>query len=229
VAFFSFSGSKLPGYVLPAVPGAALVMADDFEALWSQRAKQSQWIALALTGGFMICGGVALPFLKKINIDLSMRLILAPVLFSSGLAICAGALKRLRLAVVATIAMMVILIPMVSIAILPQLTERESIKPLALIAKQARQPNEPIVYSGDLPRVVHGFTFYTDSRITYDEDTHGLTLDQVIEEARQTGSLLCVTTEQGSSALAANSNLTADIIGRQRNILLIRVARKKQQ
>jgi len=158
-----------------------------------------------------------------------MRLILAPVLFSSGLAICAAALKQLRLAVIATIAMMVVLIPMVSTAILPQLTDRESIKPLALIAKEARRPNEPIVFSGDLPRVVHGFTFYTDSRITYDEDTHGLTLDQVIDETKKRGSLLCITTEQESSVLAANSNLIVDIIGRQRNILLIRVTGKKQQ
>src|SRR5262249_846216 len=62
VVFFSFSGSKLPGYVLPAVPGAALLLTNDLEEIWANRGKRAHWIALSVTAVLMIGGASALPF-----------------------------------------------------------------------------------------------------------------------------------------------------------------------
>jgi len=229
VIFFSFSGSKLPAYILPAVPGAALLMTTDFDDLWSGRAKRSQWMAFALIAILIVGGGIAMPFLKKINIDLQMRIALAVVMIAAGIAIFMGSLRRLKATVIATFTIMVVLVLVVGVAIQPQITERQSVRPLATFAARVRQPNEPIVFSGDLPRIVHGFTFYTDSRITYDEDTHGLTLEQVADEAVKNGSILCVTNDQQSLALAADRRLNVEVLGRQHNILLVRVTYNKQQ
>ena len=94
VVFFSFSGSKLPGYILPAVPGAALLLATDLEKVWTNDGKQTQWIALTVTAVLLIFGAITLPFLKKINIDLSFRLGLATVLMIGGAVIGFGSIRR---------------------------------------------------------------------------------------------------------------------------------------
>ena len=51
IVFFSFSGSKLPGYVLPSLPGAALLISD----VLRQR-KPAEWISIG-------CGTVVLVLL----------------------------------------------------------------------------------------------------------------------------------------------------------------------
>jgi hypothetical protein len=45
ILFFSFSGSKLPGYILPVVPAAALLVADRFTVV--QRVKSVLVVACA--------------------------------------------------------------------------------------------------------------------------------------------------------------------------------------
>ncbi|HVF23942.1 MAG TPA: glycosyltransferase family 39 protein, partial [Pyrinomonadaceae bacterium] len=53
VVFFSFSGSKLPGYILPALPAAAFLIADGFNrsiAKWPLRATGVICLALAAGG-----------------------------------------------------------------------------------------------------------------------------------------------------------------------------------
>ena len=222
VVFFSFSGSKLPGYVLPAVPGAALLLANDLEEIWTNKGKRAQWIALSVTAVLMIGGALTLPFLKKINIELSMRIALGVVLMAGGLVIGIGSLWRSRVALAGNFLTIVLLVPIVAIAIRPQITERESIKPLALLAKQNRRPNEPIMFLGDLPRIVHGFTFYTDGNVTYDEDSHGSTLDQVLGETREKRSTLCVVPESQLSMLQAKKEISTEVLGRQRGMALIR-------
>ena len=115
------------------------------------------------------------------------------------------------------------LVPMVAMAIRPQITERESIKPLALLAKQNRRSNEPVVFLGDLPRIVHGFTFYTDRLITYDEDNHGSEMAQTVAMARNSGSLLCVALEPQLALLSVDRDLSIETLGRQRGMVLFRI------
>jgi len=111
------------------------------------------------------------------------------------------------------------LVPIVAMAIKPQITERESIKPLALLAKQNRRPNEPVMFVGDLPRIVHGFTFYTDPKTTYDEENHGITESEAISEVIAMGSALCVASESEAASLARNDKVSVQFIGKQRGYL----------
>jgi len=220
VVFFSFSGSKLPGYVLPAVPGAALLLANNLDEIWSAKDRLADWIPFSITAVLMIGGAIALPFLKKINIELSMRIGIAAIMLTGGLIIGIASFRCSRLALAGSFLTIVFLVPVVAAAITPQITERESIKPLALLARQNRRPTEPIMFLGDLPRIVHGFTFYTDNRVIYDEEDHGATLEQVISAKTSSGSLLCVLLEQRLSAL---SDQKIEILGRQRGMVLVRL------
>ena len=56
IVFFSFSGSKLPGYVLPAVPAVALLVSD-----WLTRVRDARW-PLLIAGVTVILVVIALKF-----------------------------------------------------------------------------------------------------------------------------------------------------------------------
>ena len=58
IVFFSFSGSKLPGYVLPALPGAALLVADMLR-------QRRPVVPMALAGSTVVLVLVALIFFAK--------------------------------------------------------------------------------------------------------------------------------------------------------------------
>ena len=58
IVFFSFSASKLPGYVLPALPGAALLISD----VLRQR-KPAEYISIA--AGTMVLVFIALTFVAE--------------------------------------------------------------------------------------------------------------------------------------------------------------------
>ena len=62
VIFFSFSQSKLPGYILPAIPAGALLVADDLTGRREQ-ARLPAWLASlhALICGVMMFGAIAAP------------------------------------------------------------------------------------------------------------------------------------------------------------------------
>ena len=58
IVFFSFSGSKLPGYVLPALPAAALLVADVLR-------QRKPVVPIAIAGGTVVLVLVALIFFAK--------------------------------------------------------------------------------------------------------------------------------------------------------------------
>src|SRR5262249_43486214 len=62
IVFFSFSGSKLPGYILPIFPAVALIIGRELERWWSdesQPPRAPQFLTAALTAAAGI-GAVAL-------------------------------------------------------------------------------------------------------------------------------------------------------------------------
>jgi hypothetical protein len=58
IVFFSFSGSKLPGYVLPALPGAALLVADVLR-------QRKPLVPIVMAGSTVVLVLVALIFFAK--------------------------------------------------------------------------------------------------------------------------------------------------------------------
>lgn len=59
VLFFSISRSKLPGYILPAIPPVGLLLAKHFHAAFSSAYGFKRWLGVA-TAGILIVSGVVL-------------------------------------------------------------------------------------------------------------------------------------------------------------------------
>lgn len=61
IAFFSFSGSKLPGYILPALPGAMILVGDRIQH-FVFRSETNKWLIFGLSGGMILTCFLLLSF-----------------------------------------------------------------------------------------------------------------------------------------------------------------------
>lgn len=66
VAFFSLSGSKLPGYILPALPGAMILVGDRIQS-FVKKNQYNEWLIFGLsTGTILVCTMLLLFFVKDV-------------------------------------------------------------------------------------------------------------------------------------------------------------------
>lgn len=169
VIFFSFSGSKLPGYILPVMPAAAFLIAGELEALISQK-RHDRWTRVAIFSLAVLIPLVlvALLFYSRKVFGLTLADI-APVVVSGAITAIVifvlALMKRFRAFLVA----LVIGVVTAAVATLhlfqPLVQERESLHPLALIAQEQLQPGERIIGYFTWH---HSLTFYTRGRSLYD-------------------------------------------------------------
>ncbi|MGO9519176.1 MAG: ArnT family glycosyltransferase [Candidatus Korobacteraceae bacterium] len=80
ILFFSFSQSKLPGYILPSVPAGAILLADFIRRREEAEAKPSPWLALlhALLCAAMLAAALIVPF-KLLKLPMSRNAIIVAV------------------------------------------------------------------------------------------------------------------------------------------------------
>ncbi|MEK7723280.1 MAG: glycosyltransferase family 39 protein [Acidobacteriota bacterium] len=64
IFFFSFSGSKLPGYILPALPGAMILVGDRIQR-FVQRSETNKWLIFGLASGTILTCALLLVFMVK--------------------------------------------------------------------------------------------------------------------------------------------------------------------
>ena len=64
VAFFSLSGSKLPGYILPALPGAMILVGDRIQS-FVKKNEYNEWLIWGLSSGTLIVCTILLMFSSK--------------------------------------------------------------------------------------------------------------------------------------------------------------------
>jgi 4-amino-4-deoxy-L-arabinose transferase-like glycosyltransferase len=62
--FFSFSGSKLPGYILPALPGAMILVGDGIRRFVSRNGT-NEWMVFGLSSGTIVVCFILLSFIVK--------------------------------------------------------------------------------------------------------------------------------------------------------------------
>jgi 4-amino-4-deoxy-L-arabinose transferase-like glycosyltransferase len=106
VIFFSVSRSKLPGYVLPAVPAIGVLMARDLSRRLEERTGKARWICFGLSFTLVLLGAVArlksekIPFVTDIHPAPGvMHFYLLMILAGIVVAILAG-LRHVRVAIV---------------------------------------------------------------------------------------------------------------------------------
>jgi 4-amino-4-deoxy-L-arabinose transferase-like glycosyltransferase len=173
--FFSFSKSKLPGYVLPMVPALALLAAREWERLReSLPAERSRFWSLT-QAGFVFLLGLVLPLAAGVlNLNLGGFLLpLTAVL--CGVGACGMLLARRRqwrpllgvylLGVGATVGVILH-------GIVPAVDFQESSRQLAAVLTREGFSGEPIFIYGLSRRVEYGLNFYlnTKTKIIYSEE-----------------------------------------------------------
>lgn len=169
VVFFSFSLSKLPGYILPAIPAFAILTA---EYLWRRvedGREPSLWLSAlhSLVGGGLLGSALlTVYFVYRIPIKpfaAVIAILSGLVIFTSMLvAIYAKGLRTIRFA---TLAPVVLGMAFVIRAAAPAIDAKNSERPVAQELAKVATPGMAVAVS-DVPRVVeYGLNFYRNQPI----------------------------------------------------------------
>lgn len=161
--FFSLSTTKLPNYILPAVPAAAILISAGMlrEQKWLRYENISMTLALLLTGIALL---YSVRFLSRLGIsDTAWILPTAVVLFAMSLAACYSALTgKTCYSVLASLAL--IFLVMLSVKATPLANDflQGTLHRYSLYAKKILRPDERIIaFDINNPSIV----FYSDHRV----------------------------------------------------------------
>jgi 4-amino-4-deoxy-L-arabinose transferase-like glycosyltransferase len=185
VVFFSFSGSKLPGYVLPSLPAAAILTGP--RLLRYLRGRGGPWL-MRLTGALVLALGVGgLVYLVKsglVSTPLSVA-VAAPSVVAGACALLLA--RRPLVAASAVVAASLLTVPLVAVLAVEPFARRESVRE-PLLAAQARGLGRlPVLQMHTTER---SSEFYAAGRLVYSADGQPRRFEgagEVLEYVRQTG------------------------------------------
>ena len=246
--FFSASGSKLPGYVLPALPGAALLV-----GVWltknlrrtggetELKNKSASDKILRLTGGGMfaiVCGGAAFATYTREAGALVCLLIAAPVVFAAIFVLLRA--EQIIAAVTAITYATLLAILFVAAFAAEDAAERRSTRGLLREVAARGYTNEPLYGLYMFDRTAE---FYAAHRVAYASDGEPLTLDsvgavaRVIQRAEEEPTyansnsrpaILVMTYPDKQRDLTSNNAFDAEIVATNNEISFIRVRSKSE-
>jgi 4-amino-4-deoxy-L-arabinose transferase-like glycosyltransferase len=163
--FFSVSGSKLPGYILPALPGAALLAGERLAGflrgeggLRTLRATALLIFALAVAG---ILYALRLNELSR----LCIALVGAPVVAASAYVLLAG--RRRVWSVLSVVGVSFLTTLLVAGCALDRVSARESVRDLLRAAERRGYGDAPVL---NLHTVERTGEFYAAGRLIYNEE-----------------------------------------------------------
>jgi 4-amino-4-deoxy-L-arabinose transferase-like glycosyltransferase len=170
VVFFSFSGSKLPGYILPALPAWALLAAWYLETLREKILRMRFAIPHALIVG-VIFGAALLSsyFILKLRPTASAwtiggigaAAVFAVVLLATG----THGLRAIRMA---TLVPILVALAFVLRYVAPAIDAKQSARPVAEALAQRRVPSDAPAVAYNLRReLVYGLGFYRNQPMLY--------------------------------------------------------------
>lgn len=177
VLFFSFSGSKLPGYVLPALPGAALLAA----------LRVTKYLRGEGGAGLMRATGAAAVALGAAAIIYALRggalaagvvvAVAAPALVAGVLALVYAGRRR-ALCVSALVAGAMLSVVLIAALALAQVSAGESVRGLVERADAEGLGPLPVIQLHDVERTAE---FYAAGRLVYGADGQPLKLEGPVE------------------------------------------------
>lgn len=221
--FFSVSGSKLPGYILPALPGAALLAGERLAAFLRGEGNSR---ALRATGALMLVLAVAGALYELKASELSrvcIALVAAPVVAVSAYVLLAT--KRRVRAVLLVVGVSFLTTVLVVSCALERASARESVRELLRAAEKRGYGRAPVL---NLHTVERTGEFYAAGRLIYDERTgepwkfEGP--GEVLEVARQRGgTLLVLVPEEHVGQLLNFPLFEAEVIGDNGTLVLVAV------
>ena len=234
VVFFSFSGSKLPGYVLPIFPAIALMA-----GLEASEGARSVWRICATTA-LMVTAAVAFAVAapRQLAIGASAAWSIASLGLLAAFAYTIVASKQSERRGIVTLTCGVALIVVTTLwQVSPGLARRDSIRDLAEIALQKARPQERLIFYLDNDQ---GVNFYATDLPLRDPHSELITIqhgDEVVPLLEQwnSDSMLVMCYERWSAGLFMNGRFgTEKLATHERRIacspacdwVLLRVSRK---
>jgi 4-amino-4-deoxy-L-arabinose transferase-like glycosyltransferase len=224
VIFFSFSGSKLPGYILPIFPAVALLIGGELERWWlapHENESNTPRAQLFLTAALMAAGGIAAVALLQRELGVSARdawimgsvTVLAAAVYPALLFFKNGRVATLYLPA----GLAVIIIAAAHLAF-PGLGNRESLKSLSLAAlRQARQ-SERLIFFINNDHSVNFYAPYLPLRDNRAELMTAMTGEEIarLAEAGKCQSLLIMTPRLFGDDLMKEPSLLLEKLGEQK-------------
>jgi 4-amino-4-deoxy-L-arabinose transferase-like glycosyltransferase len=224
VVFFSFSGSKLPGYILPIFPAIALIIGRELERWWTalqQDELKPPKAQLYLTAALMAAAGVGAVALLQRELGLSAR----DAWVMGSVAILAAAVylallffKNGRVATLYLPAGLAMIIVAAAHLAFPGLGNRESLKSLSLLAQQAARPSERLAFFINNDHSVNFYAPYLPLRDNRSELVIAMSGEEIarLAEAGQSQSLLIMTLRLFADELMKEPSLSLEKIGEQK-------------
>jgi 4-amino-4-deoxy-L-arabinose transferase-like glycosyltransferase len=220
VAFFSLSGSKLPGYILPALPGAALLagarLTQYFNGGDGIRAMRATGVLLLL-----FVAGLLGYELRAWPISLLCTLLVAAAPLAAGL--CAVLRPQARQwcawgVVAAAFAVVVI----IAACALGPATRRDSVRDLFRQADARGYASAPVYGLHTIERTAE---FYAAGRLAYDQQGEPVMYDWVgyVMQAARThdGPVLVIVPDEYVWQLTGYSSLICDVVGSNGRVALV--------
>lgn len=229
--FFSFSESKLPGYVLPVFPALAVIIGNEVERVW--RGQRSSLLRAAewLTGLTLVGMGVGfLVYLRSeaVNVSGWRAALDALPLGIALIAVVALAMSRNRAFVASAAGVVISVILAAVILLFPTLKDEVSLKSLSLEAAAALRPGEKITF---YLKKEFAPVFYAEGRVLCEPRRGGtfyaLHQDMLAEALESEPSLIVITDQKWLEGLTGHYRFTTEWIASQGDSLAVRVALKK--
>ncbi len=219
IVFFSFSGSKLPGYILPIFPAVALIVGRELDR-WCSDELRPPAAPQFLTASMVVAAGIGAGLLLQRELGVSAR----DAWLMGSVAILAAAVylgllffKNGRVATLYLPFGLAMIVAAASHLVFPGLGNRESLKELSLMALQAARPSERLVFFINHD---HGINFYA-TRLPLRDDRSELVTARSAEEiallieAGRSQSLLVMSPRRWSDGVTRSGTLRVEKIGEQ--------------
>jgi 4-amino-4-deoxy-L-arabinose transferase-like glycosyltransferase len=224
--FFSFSHSKLPGYLLPVLPAAAFLAASEGLRAWKADGNGPARFALRVLPLFFLAIAVSALVYAGEEFE-TFNPWTSPLFWvtfgSATLGIGLAVAARYRTLIVLALLTCVVLVPTVLTTFQPLIEKKESFRDLAEIALKELRPGEKLIGYGWFH---HTLTFYTNARSLYDE--HGrvrilFSQEELRKIVRDRGSVLVVAKHRHLNELHNSRWCEVELIGSKGGVVLLRV------
>lgn len=213
LAFFSFSGSKLPGYILPVFPALALLTGQQLLALFMPKARAR---TLYLVPVFFCMLGIAAYVAggRELGLSLFSIRLIAGAAVALALVQLGFLWRGLTAAAVLFIPLAIALLSVVTLQqIAPALGRVESLAMLSQQASQAARPGERLVFYINAHHSVDFYAPQLPLRDDHAELVTAMSLRELDEQIRQHRGLLVLTPQRWSGDILESAALSVEQLG----------------
>jgi 4-amino-4-deoxy-L-arabinose transferase-like glycosyltransferase len=171
VIFFSFSQSKLPGYILPAIPAFAILLGHDLWRRLDESSEPPLWMTALhalVVGGLLGSSLLTVYFVLGLKpVPLALTIAIVAGLITCAVIIAAVYGKGLRTLRIATLVPLVIALAFVIKFASPSIDAKNSARPIANKLAELSTPESkpPVAVFGVSRDIEYGLNFYRNAPI----------------------------------------------------------------